>query len=678
MDLNTPLSAVKGVGPARSKQLAGLGLENIKDLIEYFPRRYDDYSNTINISAMRPGLVSLEVSFGSISSRRVRRGMHITEAAATDETGKVKVVWFNQPYRPNSIDTTKKYYLRGEYAMSANRLQIVNPSVELKESADSFTSGIVPIYRETKDLKSTYIRKLLNTVKSSFAHITETLPDMIVSEEGLVSKQQAYLSLHFPSTTTRLQQAQHRMGFEEVFVLMLASISNKNEATKTKAIPVKFIEQTAKNFVSNLAFKLTDSQRRVVWQIFKDMQLDVPMNRLVEGDVGSGKTVVAAMSAIMACEANLQVALLAPTELLANQHYQTIKEFFGHSKYASQVELLTGSHKPKEKQAIKQKIANHEIKFVIGTHAILQQDIDWHSLGLVIIDEQHRFGVEQRQKITLRAGHMPHILCLTATPIPRSLALTVYGELDISILESAPNIRAGVKTELISPNSTAQMYEKVNKSIELGRQAYVVCPLVNESSILQVASAEETYKKLKQSVFKKSRVGLLHGKMKSVEKEKTMLMFRNHEIDVLVSTTVIEVGVDVQNATEMVILDANRFGLAQLHQLRGRVGRGQHAGTCFLVLMDSAAPSKRMRAIAGTDSGFDLAELDLEIRGPGAIYGTMQHGALDLNFAKITDSKLVNKAKAAITNHPEIFKNMVEYKQLQQSVKKATRLIYFN
>lgn len=678
MELNTELINVKGVGSARFEQLKQLGLKTVADLMGYYPRKYQDYSSPIPIKDMRPGLVCLQVKISNLTTRRVRRGMHITEAIATDNTGKVKLIWFNQPYRSSSIKPNSLYYLTGEYAMSNNRLQIVSPNIELKQDSDDFKSGILPIYKESKNIKSTYIRKLIKQLEPLFIDIPETLPDFVVMGEKLMPKAIAVKALHLPQSANQLDEATARMGFEEVFILMLASASNKNQTLQNIAPKICFNEIVAKEFVSKLKFKLTDSQRRVIWQIYKDMQTTEPMNRLVEGDVGSGKTVVATMAGLMVCEQDMQVAFLAPTELLARQHYNTIKEFLGHTKYANEIALITGGHTAKLKKEIKESLAKGRIRFLIGTHAILQKDVDWHNLGLVVIDEQHRFGVEQRQNITLKAGHMPHVLCLTATPIPRSLALTVYGELSISTLDTAPSTRAGVDTELISPNSTAQMYEKIIKSLELGQQAYIVCPLVNESDFLPVASAEETYEKLRKTVFKNWKVGLLHGRMKPSDKEHVMANFRDKTIDVLVSTTVIEVGVDVPNATEMAIMDANRFGLAQLHQLRGRVGRGQHKGTCYLVMTDSSAPSRRMRAVAGTDSGFELAELDLEIRGPGAIYGHMQHGALDLNFAKITDAKLINKAKNAIEKYPQLQENMVKYKQLFRSVNKASKLIYFN
>ena len=678
MKLTDSVELLEGVGPVRLKQLKGANIATIKDLIYFFPRKYDDYSNLTTVSLMTPGLVCLEVKFSQIKVARVKRGLHITNAIASDQTGSVRVVWFNQPYRSQSIDSAKTYLLRGEYGLSANKLQIVNPSIELSGDLSATAAPIIPTYRETKDLKSSFFRHIFQHNNNIFELVTESLPTDYLRANNLMGKQQAVKSLHLPESLDRLEQARFRLGFEEIMVLMLASKAIKNETIKENAKSITFKEDVAKDFVSNLPFKLTDEQRRVIWQIYKDISQTKPMNRLVEGDVGSGKTIIATMAGIMAINNDYQVAFLAPTELLAQQHYQTIKRFLSHTKYASQVGLLTGSLKSQEKKAIKARLAQHEIKFIVGTHALLQEDINWHSLGLVIIDEQHRFGVEKKKKIISKAGHMPHVLCLTATPIPRSLALTIYGELDISIVKSAPTTRAGVKTELISPNSTLQMYQQVKKSVQAGRQAFIVCPLIEDSENSKLTSADQIYKELTRGIFKDLAVGLVHGKLKPTEKNQIMSDFAQNKIQVLVATTVVEVGIDVPNATEMVILNADRFGLAQLHQLRGRVGRGVHSGTCYMVMTDSLAPSKRMRAMQETNDGFELAELDLSIRGPGAIYGVMQHGALDLSFAKITDIKLIAKVRQFIDSQPNILEDMLKYKQLTESVKQATRLIYLN
>ena len=679
MNLDTELTELKGVGAVLSENLRKNGLITVKDLLNFFPRKYDDYSNIISISDMRPGLVTIQVALTQIKTRRVRRGLHITEAVACDHTGKVKIVWFNQPYRSKAIDPLKTYLLSGQFDLSNQQLQIINPSIEAADAKlHSQTARILPTYRESNQISSVIIRKLIAQIRSFSFSVPETLPQWIVDEAELLSYKEALFAIHMPKNSTELASARERLGFEELFIVMCAAQANRIAATKVPAPKISFLQKSAIDFVSNLPFKLTDAQRKTIWQIYKDMDNDEPMNRLVEGDVGSGKTVVAAMASLMVAEAGMQVALLAPTELLAQQHAITFEKVFAHSRFGNKIGLLTGSMKVSAQKELKRKIANNEINIVRGTHAVIQESVDWHNLGLVIIDEQHRFGVQQRQKLHLKSGYMPHVLCLTATPIPRSLALTVYGELSISMLDQAPSNRAGVITEIVSPNSVAQMYEKIIIQLEAGHQVYIVCPLIEESATLEVDSVEKIHKKLSKGEFKNWRIGLLHGKMKSEEKEQTMQKFINHDIDVLVSTTVIEVGVDVSNAVVMVILSADRFGLAQLHQLRGRVGRDIHKGYCYVVLSDSRAPSKRMRAIAGTTSGFELAELDLEIRGPGAIYGVRQHGGLDLRIATLSDTRLIIKARKLVMKFMENEQNLLKYKQIAAQVLRASKLTYLN
>ncbi|MEI6237410.1 MAG: ATP-dependent DNA helicase RecG [Candidatus Saccharibacteria bacterium] len=679
MDINTDLSQLKGVGQMLKEHFGLIGLKTIGDLIEYYPRRYDDYSHISSIATLRPGLVSLKAHFYSVTKRRARRGLHITEAVADDGTGKIKVIWFNQPYRAQSIKKGQDYYISGQFAFQYQRLQIINPSIELADVDTTInTAKILPTYKESGQITSLIIRKLIAQTSSVIDDIPDNLPGWVSKKYDLMNHSLAIKTLHMPESTLQIEEAKKRLGLEELFVVMMAAKQLKDEAQSVKALKIPFDKDLAIKFVEHLPFILTDAQRKAVWQIYKDINQDEPMNRLIEGDVGSGKTVVAAMSALMAIEAGQQVAFVAPTELLAKQHANTMAQLFKHTKNSSKMALLTGSVKNMQKTEIKANMKRNKISLVIGTHALFQETVDWHRLGLVIIDEQHRFGVEQRQKLIDKAGHMPHVLCLTATPIPRSLALTVYGELSVSILDQAPNIRAGTETVIVSPNSTAQMFEKVNTQLDSGRQAYIVCPLITDSEKLDVVSAEKLYKELKQKQLKKWRVGLLHGRMKTEQKDAAMKDFVDKKIDVMVATTVIEVGVDVANATEMVIYSADRFGLAQLHQLRGRVGRAQHKGHCYLVMSDSANPSKRMQAIATTDNGFKLAELDLEIRGPGAIYGVRQHGMLDLRIAKLTDINLINLARQVVIEFINQKENLLKYKQIAVKIQRATKLTYLN
>jgi ATP-dependent DNA helicase RecG len=647
VQLSDPITDLKGVGEELAKKLAVLGIHSVDDLIEDFPRRYEDYSNIISIKQLRPGPVTLQAKISSVTGRYVRRGMHITEAIASDDTASVRLVWFNQPYRAAAIKQGQEYYVAGEYALRRSRFSITNPSVELVSDFPINTARVIPVYRETKGLKSNQIRKLIKEALNIVEELPEHLPAWLVEEQKLLNYKDAVREVHFPSGAKGLAAARRRLAFEEIFQLTLAALLNRQENLREKGLAIPFNATLAKEFVGHLPFKLTDAQRKVVWRIYQDMDKDQPMNRLVEGDVGSGKTVVAAMAALMAMEQGFQVALMAPTEILARQHAETLLKLLDKVGYGDQVGLLLGSLTPAQKKTAHAKIADGAVRLIIGTHALISESVDMHKLGLIIIDVQHRFGVEQRKKLQAKAGHMPHVLHMTATPIPRSLALTLYGELDISVLDEMPPGRQAIETHLVSPVAQEKIFENVDKQIEAGRQVFVVCPVISESETLKGISAEEIYERFSKKVFKRRRTALLHGRMKAAEKEKIMADFLAEKFDILVSTTVIEVGVDVPNASVMLIIGAERFGLAQIHQLRGRVGRGAHQSYCYLFLGDSKAPLQRLRALESTTDGFRLAELDLKLRGPGAIYGTIQHGALDLRIANLTDMKLIAAARSA-------------------------------
>jgi ATP-dependent DNA helicase RecG len=647
MELSGPVTDLKGVGAELAKKLAVLGIHTIGELIDNYPRRYEDYSQITSIRDLRPGQVTIQAKISSVTGRYVRRGMHITEAIASDETSSVRLVWFNQPYRAGAIKHGQEYFIAGEYALRRSRFSIANPSVELVSDFPVNTARIIPIYKETKGLKSYQIRKLIREALNIVREMPEHLPAWLVEQLNLAGYTSAVTEIHFPSTIKKFSAAKKRLAFEEVFELTLAALLNKMDITREKGIKIPFNEKLARRFVDSLPFSLTSAQRKTAWQILQDMGRSQPMNRLVEGDVGSGKTVVAAMAAVMAMEQGFQAAFMAPTEILARQHAETLLNLLSNLGYGEQVGLLIGSLNPTQKKIMHEKIADGTIKLIVGTHALISEKVDMHKLGIIIIDEQHRFGVEQRKKLQAKAGHMPHVLHMTATPIPRSLALTLYGELDISVLDELPPGRQIIKTKICSPNSRAQLYKEIDKELTAGRQMFVVCPLITDTETSAGLSAEEVYKKLSEHDFKHRKVALLHGKMKPAEKEKVMADFVAAKYDILVSTTVIEVGVDVPNATIMLIEGVERFGLAQIHQLRGRVGRSAHQSYCFLMMSDSKAPSERLRALENTTDGFKLAELDLKLRGPGAIYGTLQHGALDLRIAKLTDTKLIAAARSA-------------------------------
>lgn len=736
MVLQSPVTDIKGVGAEVAKKLAVLGVKNIRQLIDYYPRRYDDYSQLVPINLTKPGPVSVKGTIKQAVGRYARRGLHITEAVVSDETGSLRLVWFNQPYRAASLKVGEQYYISGEFGLSYQRLSILNPSVELVSSFPVNTARIVPIYRETKGLKSTQIRKALRETLSLLRSLPETLPSWLVAEERLISRAEAVEQIHFPSSPEDLLIARRRLGFEEVFELTLAALLNKYELLKEEALIIPFDEKLARKFVSHLPFELTDDQRRVVWQIYQDMGKSQPMNRLVEGDVGSGKTVVAAMAALMAISDGFQVALMAPTELLARQHANTIFNLLKPLGMSQQVGLLVGGLKATQKTEVQKRIAGGDVRFMVGTNALIQEKVDMHRLGLVIIDEQHRFGVDQRRELMRKTipkslhlgaaqgasekrpeaykkyaedasqlsnaaksqkqqlsagsasaeaaevrslgGHMPHVLSMTATPIPRSLALTLYGELDISVISHKPANRLAIKTDLISMAGRPKLYSTIDAELAKGRQAFVVCPLITESDFMPGKSAEQVYQELSTGPFKHRRVGLLHGKLKPVEKNAIMQAFVRRDLDVLVSTTVIEVGVDVPNAMVMIVENAERFGLAQLHQLRGRVGRSEYQGYCYLVLGDSQSPSKRLRALEQSADGFKLAEYDLELRGPGAIYGTMQHGQLDLRIAKLSDTRLIASARKRAQEFIDKRENLLKYKELHENVKRNRAVTNLN
>jgi ATP-dependent DNA helicase RecG len=678
MTLSSPITDIKGVGDALARKYAVLGIKTVADLINYFPRRYEDFSNLTSINKLRPGKVSIRAVIKQSSGRYVRRGMHITEAIASDDSGSLRLIWFNQPYRSDSIKPGQDYLISGEFQLSRQRFSIINPSIELVGDMPAIGGRILAVYPETKGLNSRQIRQAVKQALDCIDTIPETLPKWVISDNKLLSRTTSLKNLHAPSKSKELEDSRHRLGFEEVFNLSLASLLNKKANQAEHSTPIAFQAGLARSFTAQLPFKLTDAQRLSVMRIYKDLEKVQPMNRLIEGDVGSGKTVVAAMAALMALAQGWQVAMMAPTELLARQHAATIHKLMQPMNYDDKVVLLVGGMKPAQKTKARKAIASGQAGFIIGTHALIQVDVDMRKLALVIIDEQHRFGVEQRKKLMAKAGHMPHLLSLTATPIPRTLALTLYGELDISALDQKPPGRQPVLTELVSPNSVAKMYERIEKELEAGHQMFVVCPLISGSSIIEASSAEKVYEQLKAKEFKHRRLGLLHGQLKSDEKQAVMRKFIDHKLDILVSTTVIEVGVDIPNASIMIIESAERFGLAQLHQLRGRVGRGSQESYCFLLMSDSRPPTKRLRAMESTNDGFKLAELDLSLRGPGAIYGIIQHGQLDLRIAQLSDVKLVAAARESAQTFIDKEENLLQYKELSKIVNRLRTVTNLN
>jgi ATP-dependent DNA helicase RecG len=554
MKVDAPIHSVKGVGESVARKFEGLGIETVRDLLEYYPRKYDDYSEVRSTISLKPGTnVTIRATIKQVKGRYVRRGMHITEAIASDETGSVRLVWFNQPYRAASIKPHQYYFISGSFELSRQKLAIMNPSMELESAFPINTARIVAIYKETKGLTSSGIRKLLSRLRGEIVELPETLPKNLVESNGLMSRGEAIMAIHFPSDVEELARAKERLSFEELFAVSLAGFLNKQQFANYSGVPIPFNKAVAQSFVNALDYSLTDAQRKAAWQVYKDLEASRPMNRLIEGDVGSGKTLVAAMAAAMAMQSGYQVALMAPTEILAQQHAKTMHNYLDPIGFSNKLVLLLGSMKEGQKKTARKSIADGLAGLVIGTHALIADKVDMHKLGLVIIDEQHRFGVEQRERLLKKAGLMPHVLTMTATPIPRTLALTLYGELDISIIDELPPGRAPIKTAIVSPNSRGPMYSHVREQLKKGRQVFVVCPLISQSQTIPQLSVEVVFEDLSKKVFSEFRVGLLHGKQKSALKEKIMQDFVDGSLDILVSTTVIEVGVDVPNATIMLI-----------------------------------------------------------------------------------------------------------------------------
>lgn len=677
MKLYKSLDTIKGVGEKTAAVLASANLKTVHDLIYFFPKSYSDFSNISYVEDIKPGNVTLKVNIYDVETKRVRRGLHMTKATLTDNTGSIVATWFNQPYRADHLRSvgTKKWLVSGKYALSGGRYQLTNPSVELVGGKHVTAGRIAPVYKSISGVKAHLIRKILLELRPFMTMMPEILPEDIVASENLMSRSDAFVALHFPENDEGINRAKERFGFEELFFLSIAAGLNKRSNFSLDAWRIAFETNKAKQFVAKLPFQLTDDQRKVIWQILTHFDSgEYPMNRLLQGDVGSGKTIVGAMCAALAARQGFQTALMAPTEILATQHAETVQKLISPSS----VGLLTSGVKGKARQEIYSAIKQGNVDIVVGTHALIQGSVEFHKLGFVIIDEQHRFGVVQRQKLLEKSSKLPHLLMMTATPIPRSLALTVYGELDISVLRHMPKGRKEIKTQIISPNSREPMYQRVDSEIEEGRQVYVVCPLIDDGIDNEKRSAETEYKKLQKTIFKHRRIGLLHGQMKADEKQSIMKNFMARKIDILVATTVIEVGVDVPNASIMIIENADQFGLAQAHQLRGRVGRGEYQSYCYLVSSDSLRPTRRMRELERSSDGFYLSEIDLELRGPGEIYGQAQHGKLNLKMAKLSDTYMISRAQRAAEHFLQSGGSLLQYPEMKRQVEQYQRITTLN
>jgi ATP-dependent DNA helicase RecG len=664
MNLDTSVSNLRFVGPTYARRLSNLGIFTIKDLLYHFPSRYEDLTATKKISETRVGdIATLKASVWQIKNIRTRTGKFLTQAVLNDGSGSIEAVWFNQPFLTKTLKTGLSVNFSGKVAEFARKPTLVSPEYEiLKEGSGTLHTGrLVPIYPETFGVSSKWLRSRIKPLLDTYSReLIDIIPPAVRKRHNLLSPTEAILKIHFPSDLSQIEESRRRFGFEEMFLVKLRSEQKKRD-WKKQAVGTRFkVDQIkVKEFINSLPFELTGAQKRVTEEILKDLAKSEPMNRLLEGDVGSGKTVVSAIAIYVSYLNGFSAALMAPTEILASQHFETLRSLL--TPMGLKVVLQTGS----------KKMAQKDVSFdlIVGTHALLTEKLGLHDLGLIIIDEQHRFGVEQRATLRSR-GKPAHVLTMTATPIPRTMALTIFGDLDLSVIDEMPHGRQVIKTYLVPPEKRASAYQFIADHIRKGEQAFIIAPFIEPSETLStVKSATTEFNHLAKEVFPQYKLGLLHGRLKSKEKDQVLTDFRNKVYHLLVATPVVEVGIDIANATIMLIEGAERFGLSQIHQLRGRVGRSDLQSYCLL-FTDNPNPHviSRLKMLEKYHIGMEVAEADLKTRGPGDMYGLMQSGAPGLKVADFTDLDLIESVHGAVNTLLKEDPDLTAYPPLQKEL----------
>jgi len=646
--LDSPVTALQGVGKRRAEQLSRLGVETIRDLLYLFPRRYNDFQAMKPIYKLQYGdVATVAGTVWETKARRGRGGHDIVTSIISDGTGTVQATWFNQSYLTKNLRAGRQVVISGKVEEYLGRLVFASPEWEVLTQELIHTGGIIPVHPLTKGISARGMRRQMRRLVDYWTlRLPDHLPAQLRERIGLLPLGKAIQQIHFPENQESLARARRRLSFDEFFLMQLGMLHQRHLWRVRPGRPLPLSQEVLSCFLDNLPFALTGAQQRVLQEILSDIQRPEPMNRLLQGDVGSGKTVVALAAMLQTVAVGCQTVLMAPTEILAEQHVHTVGQFLANmSGKRPSVALLTGSLTKAQREEVYQAIQEGSANIVIGTHALIQTGVAFHNLALAIIDEQHRFGVAQRAHLSQK-GHNPHLLVMSATPIPRTLALTLHGDLDISTIDEMPPGRKPIMTRWLASRERERAYQFLRSQVEQGHQAFIICPLVEESEKIEARAAVEEHQRLSKSVFPDLRVGLLHGRMGTEEKDGVMRCFVNGKLDILVSTPVVEVGIDVANATVMLIEGADRFGLAQLHQFRGRVGRGEAASYCLLLAESPTTEAEeRLKAIEQSQDGFVLAEKDLEMRGPGEFFGLRQSGLPDLKLARLSDVSLLELAR---------------------------------